>query len=349
MILPFGQSGFDISIAIITIMLILSGMVLGIGYAINNKKLKDFGKDEIIQSLINGILVGSLLILFMNNGLVSRVISSVTFSSVTSTTCQSFMMNNPAICFAYNYLVGTTPYTFNGSDETSILTDITLLLSALSVIEMSLGAIAAVKISLLVVTISFGSLINPVISEIQYIIQIASSIAVGVAVQGAVLMFAAATAITTIMPTGLILRCFYPTRRLGGFLIAVAIGIYVIFPMTYLLDATISNSYQSGLGNISSASDLTITASQTEGEVFHIADIKNQSTNPIQSISLLNSVSTFASEVTTFINGVFDGIAYLIVYTFILPGFSLILTGISIRELSSLFGSEAFFGRFNII
>ena len=346
---PFGQSGFSISIAIITIMLILSGMTLGLGYAINNKKLRDFGKEEIIQSLINGILIGSLLVLFMNNGLVSSIISSVTFSSVTSATCQSFMANNQAICFAYNYLVGTTPYTFNGSTETSILTDITVLLSALSVIEMALGVIAAVKISLLVITISFGSLINPVISELQYIMQIASSIALGVAVQGAVLMFASATAITTIMPSGLILRCFYPTRKLGGFLIAVSIGLYVIFPMTYLLDAIIANSYQTGLGSISAASDLTITASQTEGEVLHIANIKNQSSSPVSSISLLNSVSTFTSEVTTFVNGIFDGIAYLIVYTFVLPGFSLILTGISIRELASLFGSEAFFGKFNLI
>ena len=349
MTFPFGEYGFSISIAIITIMLILSGITLGLGYAINNKKLRDFGKDEIVQSLINGILIGSLLVLFMNNGLMSSIISSVTFSSVTSATCQSFMADNPAICFAYNYLVGTTLYTFNGSNETSILTEITILLSALSVIEMALGVIAGVKISLLVVTISFGSLINPVISELQYIIQIASSIALGVAVQGAILIFASAAAITTIMPVGLILRCFYPTRKLGGFLIAVAIGLYVIFPMTYLLDATIANSYQTRLGSISSASDLTITASRIEGEVLQITSIKNQSSNLTPSVSLLDSVSTFASEVTTFVNGIFDGIAYLIVYTFVLPGFSLILTGISIRELSSLFGSEAFFGKFNII
>ncbi|MFZ5500554.1 MAG: hypothetical protein ACOY58_01385, partial [Candidatus Micrarchaeota archaeon] len=42
-----------------------------------------------------------------------------------------------------------------------------------------------------------------------------------------------------ILPAGLVLRFFPPTRDAGAFLISVAFGFYVVFPMTYLLNAQI--------------------------------------------------------------------------------------------------------------
>ncbi len=49
------------------------------------------------------------------------------------------------------------------------------------------------------------------------------------------------------------------------------------------------------------------------------------------------------------INWLLNQLAYLIVYAFVLPIFSLIVTGISIRELSRVLGAEAFFGKFNLL
>ncbi|MFH0737851.1 MAG: hypothetical protein V1827_04290 [Candidatus Micrarchaeota archaeon] len=42
-----------------------------------------------------------------------------------------------------------------------------------------------------------------------------------------------------ILPAGIILRFFPPTRDAGAFLVAVAIGFYVVFPASYLLNAKI--------------------------------------------------------------------------------------------------------------
>ena len=71
-ILPFGAYGFSIAVYVIGIMLAIAGISLGIGYAANKRSLKEFGKEEIYQSVINGVLVGSMLILFSQNGIVNR-------------------------------------------------------------------------------------------------------------------------------------------------------------------------------------------------------------------------------------------------------------------------------------
>ena len=69
--LPFGVYGFSVAVYVIGIMLSIAGISLGIGYAANKRSLKEFGKEEIYQSVINGVLVGSMLILFSQNGIVN--------------------------------------------------------------------------------------------------------------------------------------------------------------------------------------------------------------------------------------------------------------------------------------
>ena len=53
--------------------------------------------------------------------------------------------------------------------------------------------------------------------------------------QRAFLAFIAAAMFSTFLPIGLILRSFYFTRKIGGAIIAIAIGLYVIFPLLYVM------------------------------------------------------------------------------------------------------------------
>ncbi|MFA5382132.1 MAG: hypothetical protein WC356_03125 [Candidatus Micrarchaeia archaeon] len=57
------------------------------------------------------------------------------------------------------------------------------------------------------------------------------------AVQQFILAIIKATMITLVLPVGIFLRIFPPTRNSGSFLIAVAIGFYVVFPATYVVHA----------------------------------------------------------------------------------------------------------------
>ena len=349
-LLPFGTYGFSIAVYVIGIMLSIAGISLGIGYAANKRSLKEFGKEEIYQSIINGALVGGMLLLFSQNGIMNSMINQITFYNSTSVTCQTYMSNNAALCLAYDYLAGSG-YTYMGVFHASILSSVTTLMVALLGLNTILGIIASISINLVVVSISLGSVVNPLTSQIMYFIRILTTISTGVLVQSAILIFISLTATTIILPTGLILRSFYPTRKMGGFLIALAIGLYVVLPLSYVMNAMIANSYYQTASNNSIVS-LTSSASSFKNTLTGIPQIRNQSDYG-SAISFLNTVTNGISGISNYFSGIINwlvsSVAYFIVYTFILPGFSLILTIISVRELSAMLGSEAFFDLFRVM
>lgn len=348
--LPFGTYGFSIAVYVIGIMLSIAGISLGIGYATNKRSLKEFGKEEIYQSVINGVLVGSMLLLFSQNGIVNSLINQITFYNSTSITCQSYMSGNAALCLAYDYLAGSG-YTYMGIFHPSILSSVTTLMAGLLGLNTVLGVIASININLVVVSISLGPVANPLISQIMYFVRILTTILTGVMVQSSILIFISLTATTVMLPAGLILRSFYPTRKLGGFLIALAIGLYVVLPLSYVLNAMIANSYSQAANN-SSIVDLTSSASNFKNTLISIPEVRNQSDYG-RALSFLGTITTGISGISDYFSGIINwlvsSVAYFIVYTFILPGFSLILTIISVRELSAVLGSEAFFDLFRVV
>ncbi len=347
MIYPFGLYGFQIGVILVGMMLAVSGIVLGLGFAFDDRKLKDFGRNELYQSIISGILLGSFLILFANNGLVSQLVNAVTISNGTSFSCQSFMQNNTVICFASNYLTGSTQYTFMGSRHSSLMSISTGFLTALVGLNAVLGVIAGIQIDLVIVSISFASLLAPFLHEISYGISGIVMIMVSISIQSALLAFVALTATTVILPVGLLLRTFYPTRKLGGFFIAVAIGLYVVFPLTYLFDASMMGQYSLG-SNQTVISQITVSAQSVQGQYLGaIGTGKNGSSGIVGSIAA--SVSSLSSGISSALASFFNLISGLIVQVIILPVFSLIVTGISIKELSEVLGSEASFGKFKIL
>lgn len=343
-ILPFGSYGFSIAIYVISIMIAVSGISIGLGYAFNERRLKEFGRSELYQSIINGALVGGMLALFSSGGIVSSVINSVTVSGNTSLQCSSSIVNNAAICLAYDYLVSPTGYTFMGTSHQSVLTMSAGTLTALFGLNAVLGIIAAFKINLLAVTLSFNYVTVPLINEIQYLIKILSTIAISATVQAAVLLFIAVGTLSIILPAGLILRTFYPTRKLGGFFIALSIGLYVVLPLSYVFNIALVNSYSASQSSIG---QVTLTASGIESGLFSFNKDSNSSILSGFTSSISESLSALSSAVSNLIEGLISDISYFIVYTFILPAFSLVITGISVRELAGILGSEVSFGRLN--
>ena len=342
--LPFGLYGFNIAVLLISIMLAISGIILGLGYALDDRKLKDFGKNELYQSIINGILVGGLLVLFVNNGPIDSLINSLV-PTHSQFSCPSYMSSNLAICFAYSYLAGSLPYTFMGSVHISLLEKITLLLSALFLLSTILGALASLDINLIIVSLNFSFIIKPFLNEIQYIINILTATAVSTSVQALLLVFIALTAVSIILPLGIILRSFYPTRKLGGFFIALAIGLYVVFPLSYLFNAILLNSFNSNY-NASSITVVTSNASLFENQTISSIDTNATSTDVIK---LENSAVKLFSSISSILNGLISYASSLVMQVFILPVFDLVITAISIREIAELLGSEAFFGKFKVL
>jgi hypothetical protein len=352
MLMAIGQYGFTIAVYLISIMVAVAGISLGLGYAFNEKRLKDFGRKELFECVLNGVIVGTLFTLFYTNGPVAILINQLTLTNSTTLSCSAFMSNNTAICLSYDYLVSPLPYTFMGTTHYSVLSSVSETIAELTVLNGILGLIAAIKINLILVSFSPSYVFAPLISQISYIIRILSTIAISAVVQAAVLQFVAIGALTILLPSGIILRTFYPTRKLGGFLMAAAIGLYVVLPLSYVFNATLANSYNSAV-NQTSLQQVSLSASNIKDTLLDTAGT-NQTSGAGSSYdgligSIESTITGFTNYIATLINSLLSQLAYFIVYAFILPVFSLIMTGISIRELAELLGSEAFFGKFDIL
>ncbi|HVA82636.1 MAG TPA: hypothetical protein VNF06_00535 [Candidatus Aquilonibacter sp.] len=343
--LPFGLDGFNVAIAAIAIMLSISGIAIGLGYALDERRLKEFGKNELYQSILNAALVGSLLVVFASNGLMTNLINSLT-GGVTSYSCPQYMDANSALCFSYSYLMGLSGYSIHGSSYSSLFVIISGLLLSLISLGTLLGVIAGLKINLLLISISFSTILSPILGQIQYLTGILTTLALGISVQAAILSFVAVTAIAVILPLGLILRSFYPSRKLGGFLIAVAIGAYVVLPLSYVLNATMINSYSQV--NSTDLVSITNSASSIQGQIASSNLQYNQTSTGIFG-GITSGLQSLVAQISQVLSDLTFRLSRLIMEVFILPAFSLIITGISIRELAGIFGSEATFGKFKML
>ncbi|MCL5008007.1 MAG: hypothetical protein M1562_02040 [Candidatus Marsarchaeota archaeon] len=339
--------GYNIAISIIAIMFSIGGIILGIGYSINNRKMKEFGLEEIFQSAINGVILGVLFVSFMPNGLVSNSINNIVTSSSASAECQGYMSGNYAICFAYNYLIGTNPVYIGNQTYPSLLTDSEKLLIPISIIYGTVSVISGLSINVIVASINFGNLLAPAITELGFIIRTILTAIMGIYVQASLLSIIASVAIPLILPIGIILRTFYPTRKLGGAIMAISIGLFGIFPLTYLFDARISSYFNSSLSGNNQTSQLNAGVGRLSGAISSISRSNSTTTKSILS-TLSSDASSITSAFYSWVNGIIDALSLLIVQVFFLPIFSIILTIISIKELASILGSEVSLGKFDI-
>ncbi len=344
---PF--AGYYIAISIVSIMIAISGIAIGLGYSLNDKKLKEFGQTELYQSIINGVIVGALFFSFSSVGVVTGTINSIVQSTGAATNCAQYMSSNYAICFAYNYLVGIGTLTINGTQTASLLESAIGLLAPVSLTYVLLALIGSLKFSIVIVGISLASVVNPVLQQLSYLMSALTFAIMGIEVQAVLLNVVSMVAVPVLLPIGIVLRTFYFTRKLGGTIIAIAIGLFTVFPMSYLLDAQITSSYSSSINSgLSSAlaADLQSTNSNLVSSATSYESANTVGTGVLNGIS--NTLKNVMGEAEAWVEHAINIISILIVEVFFLPTFSIILTIISIRELAKALGSEISFGKFDI-
>ncbi len=328
-------------------MISIGGIVLGMGYALNNRRLKDFGFDEIFQSIVNGVILGALILAFSPNGLVANSINGVVSGANVSATCQSFLSYDYAACFAYNYLVGASPISIQGHRYNSLMTDATFLLTPTVLVYAGVAAIGGLNINMLVANVNLSYILSPIISELGFIIRLLVTSMAGIYIQASLLSVATTIAVPLLIPIGIVLRTFYPTRKLGGAVLAIGIGLFAVFPLTYLLDAQITSSYSYSISNPSNTAPFVIKA-----EGIGSALVTNSGNNSTTHGGIISTITGYSSSILDsfyqWVGGLVDSVSLLIIQVFFLPVLSIILTVISIRELASVLGSEISLGKFDI-
>lgn len=337
------DNGFGIAVAVLTIMIAVGGMAFGVGYAMNSRRLKDFGREELEQCIVNGALIGIFFTLFLPSGPISSLISSVTTG--LSAQCPGYMAANSAMCFSYAYLSGSGYY-LDGVSHASILTQSTDLIIGLFSINGILGLIGSLNVNVFGVGLSLTQVMAPILFQLQFMIKALSTVVASVLIQSSILAAISIVSVAVLLPLGVILRTFYPTRRLGGFLIGTVIGLYVVLPLTYVLDASVLNSYSAGISN-STIVNMTNSATSLNSYLSNSSILSEISGSALTGIE--DASKSVISAFSYFANAMMGYLSYLVLAAFVLPGFSLAMTYVSIKEFSSLLGSEISFNLLDVV
>jgi hypothetical protein len=197
--------------------------------------------------------------------------------------------------------------------------------------------------------------------------------------------FIGQNALGLIFPLGLVLRTFFATRKLGGFLISLAIGLYILYPMfilifpspqgtidsaTLLMESFTENPYYATVpvidlnDNYAIAAKLDMMSGRctfSDSEFFINGTMQNTITITVNGTDVNitiedngtacdlflysqdysgNVSADLTGDLTVIAQANNNAIAQSSLYNAIAPIFSLIITVVFVRELSSILGSE---------
>ncbi|MFH1393821.1 MAG: hypothetical protein ABII71_05695 [Candidatus Micrarchaeota archaeon] len=348
-----GGGAFNVAIYIIISMTVIVGIAYLISRAMNNRKLEDWSKNEFMQVLISAAIVGALFLLMnpgtgiiitLFNGLVAG--SHVTIinggETVTATGCDAAtgIYDSSALCFATNYLTILEGLIFG-------------IIGSLFSLVVIVDLFAKFSIDLIILEISPFAGLSSVVQVINTMLQSLIFLGIIVGVEKALMHFIGMTALNVFLPIGVVLRSFFGTRRIGGALMALAVGLYIVFPLTIALNAiSVGQIAQEEVeiidGFIVELENLSFFNSEHFESTSDFADSESW-------LAYLGAYKTAMSEEGRFMDmlrlvpqHMINVISALVVQIVFLPVLSIMLTLISIKELANIFGSEVNLSRFEV-
>lgn len=347
-----GGDAFNVAIYAIVSMLVLVGIAYLGSRVMNNRRLEDWAKSEFVQVLISAALVGGLYFLMApESGTIivafnSLVPSDSFFSSfsvgefeMSSSGCSiAGIPGETVICHAYEYL---------GFLSAQILVLMMMIFSINAIIDV----LARLAIDIVIVEVAPLAGLSSVVQVLNSIMQSLVLLDITVQVEMMLLVFINKTALAVFLPIGVVLRSFFATRRLGGTLIALSVGLYLVFPLTIALNAlAVESVVEDSLENF-----------QVVGNFYDITQDLNMISYFSGGQSLLSpeSWNGYLENYVSTASALYDVlqklpaalmniVSLLVVQIVFLPLLSVVLTLIAIRELALLFGGEVNLSRFEV-
>ncbi|MFH0738129.1 MAG: hypothetical protein V1827_05665 [Candidatus Micrarchaeota archaeon] len=339
--------GVEIAVIVVTASIVLAGIMFGLGRAFGSKKVEQFGLEELIQSIINAAIIGSFAAIIELVGVVS--------GSVVSEACSEGNVMHQLNCML-------------SALNSSIYLMLDGLIRTLDIIgyyqgmELDFGSFSMAPFSNLgPVSDTLGSQLlagNLLMTLVSLNVQIAA--------------FIGDNALGLLFPIGLVLRTVFATRKVGGFLIALSLGLFVFYPTFILIfpspqldveNATArmgnftANAFYSSVpvidlnGNYAIAAKLDILSSRCDPHAYNITNTTNISATETACDDFLfeqnmttnttqNKSFDFTGDVTLIMAGNSDALAKSALYSVIAPLFSLLVTAVFVKELANVLGSE---------
>ncbi len=339
--------GMNIAVIVVTASILLAGIMIGLGRAFGYKRIEHFGIDELIQSIINAAIIGAFAAII---ALVAEVSASLVAESCTEGDVVSQLICNMELVNTHLFLLFQE------------LVQVLTLLGYYASLSLDFGAFSISPFGNLA-TVS-DAMSGQLLSVNVIMILIGLNIQISTFIQQNMLAL--------IFPVGLILRTFFATRKVGGFLIALALGLYLFYPAFVLIFPTpvadinqsvglmenfTNNSFYAPMpvidlnDNYAIAGKIDLMTGRCPRNL-NISNITNATniTDPSACFDLVNTTfvnssylnqsTDFSSDLTTIIQSNNDSISKSLLYSAIAPLFSFLVTAVFVKELGSVLGSE---------
>ena len=339
--------GMSIAVIVVTASIVLAGIVIGVGRAFGYRRLENFGVEELVQSVINAAVIGGI-------ASVIALISSISASVVTE---KCGIGDAPAQLSCM--LTGVQSALFSLFQESIKALDILGYYQSL-VLDFTAFSIQPFA--------NLSSISNVLASQV-FMMQLLT-ILIGLNIH--MLEFVTQNALALLFPIGLVLRTFFVSRKAGGFIIALAIGLYLFYPSFILifpnpeyelLNATVrlenftNNSLYATIPVIDLNSNYAIAGkldmmSGRCGASTSGTNITNSSCAAYASnytANMANLSADFTGDLTMISQSNSGAISKTLLYSAIAPLLSLLVTLVFVKEAGELLGSEIGISTFSAI
>lgn len=315
-----GTPEWSLAVDIIIVGILISGIAIGIGHALRSRRIFNFGTEELAQAVVNAAMLGALF----------AWVGSV--DAITLGWADNSKLSCPALSAAAEH-VANAPLFFCRCALENIRELSIPLITSLSSLSYKLGWLSGMTLSLNVVTATpFASFSDTATSYASWANSF-SALLSAAELNFQALSIISSLAFSFFLPAGLLLRMFFATRKLGGAIMAGAIGLYIVYPIalsTLLASAnatailaTSKDAVQSALNSFAAVPLIDLGKSAAVSDL-----ISNLSGGDISSAAVMPYSALAAAR------------ASLELSLLIFPLLSLLLTAVAVRELYLLLSSE---------
>jgi len=320
--------GLEIATYVIAAAIVLSGIIIGIGRAFGYKKLENFGVEEFFQTIVNAAIIGALAAIIE---LINQVASGIAEGCgtdkliISQLVCQ-FTQINDAIF--------------------SLVKEMITLLN-------TIGYYQTLSLNFNIVTIQPFANLAAISSALSMQLLVLQAVLIAINMNITIMNFIGQNALGLILPIGLVFRTFFGTRRLGAFLIGLAIGLYLLYPSfififplpsddiqnaTAIINATNHKVYYSAVPvvELNDSNAIGAKLDVMSGRCFDSSSQECQ-----QATQGLNRQDVdFVGDLGAILQKVNIATGRGLVYLAIAPLLSLIITAIFVKEITKIFGAE---------
>lgn len=222
--------------------IILSFFIVSIAYMAGTifgvQEVVMWAKNELFQSAAVAVMLGMLLFLYAFLDL--TLFPSLT-ENVLPTGTSAFVPGGPFNLSGNNIMLASQKYI------EGVVSVISLQFTTMLYFQVAIGRFEFMMLRLMPggvgIVINIGSAFTPLLHFIGFTLNMLGIAMWSVQLQFAILKFAEQYMLTLFLPLGIVLRSFPFTRAVGGAFIAIALGLFIVYPLTFILNMTVLHDH----------------------------------------------------------------------------------------------------------